>query len=73
MVRAFVQVAMGHCGPIELFFVTASAPQLVYEKAVVCYICGMVHIREPSQLLVTHTHVCVCVCVCVCLCMCKYA
>ena len=56
MVRAFAHGAMGHRidplwgGPIELFLVPASAPQLVYQN--MCYpVCRMMHIKEPLLLI----------------------
>ena len=52
MLRAFAHGAMG-CridpswgGPIELFFVPASAPRLVYYP-----VCGMMHIKEPLLVI----------------------
>ena len=50
-VRAFAHGAMGRridpswSGPIELFLVPASVPQLVYP------VCGVVHIKEPLLLI----------------------
>ena len=58
MVRAFAHGAMGRQidpswgGPIELFLIPASAPQLCTK----CHgmgnpVCGMVHIKEPLLLI----------------------
>ena len=58
MVRAFAHGAIGRRidpswgGPIELFLVPASAPQLVNKGRCMFYpICGMVHIKEPLLLI----------------------
>ena len=41
-----------HGGPIELFLVPASDPQLVYKCRGMCLpVCGMVHIKEPLLLI----------------------
>ena len=41
-----------HGGPVELFFVSASAPQLVYKGRGMCYpVCGMVHLKDPLLLI----------------------
>ena len=38
--------------PIELFFVRASAPRLVYKGRGMYYpVCGMMHIKEPLLLI----------------------
>ena len=39
-------------GPIELFLVPASDPQLVNKGRGVCYpVCGIMHIKEPLLLI----------------------
>ena len=58
MVRAFAHGAMGRRidpswgGPIELFLVPASTPQLVNKGHGMCYpVCGMVHSKESLLLI----------------------
>ena len=60
MVRAFAHGAMGRridpswAGPIELFFVPASATRQrpCNKGRGMCYpVCGMVHIKEPLVLI----------------------
>ena len=39
-------------GPIELFLIPPSAPQLYNKGRGMCYpVCGMVHIKEPLLLI----------------------
>ena len=41
-----------HGGPTYLYFVPASAPQLVNKERGMCYlVCGMVHIKDPLFLI----------------------
>ena len=51
MVRWVVESIL-HGGPIELFFVPASAPRLANKGRGMCYpVCGKNHINEPLLLI----------------------